>query len=99
MATKTRERPASPPPAGLPEIKHPATGTTNGNGNHAPAVFASIYAPDDTRALWHLAFRCPHCNGWHFGRTRDEAKVTGPRRARCGRLVVVVAARTYRGRG
>ena len=97
MATSTRERPASPPPAGHPDIKHPATGTTNGNRNRAPAAFASIYAPHPGRSLWWLTYICPWCGHGHLGRARDEAGITGPRKARCGRLVLLVAARTYRG--
>jgi hypothetical protein len=63
-----------------------------------PNAYASVYAPDATRALWHVAYKCPFCARHHFGRARTEAEVTGVRTSRCGRLVTVVAARVYRDR-
>lgn len=92
MGTRAKRGPAgSPIPAGR-------STDLSSSKRKPPVAFASVYAPDDSRAWWHLAFRCPACEGWHFGRTRDESKVTGPRRTRCGRTVIVKAARTYRGR-
>lgn len=100
MATRTLERPAraiTPQPTS-PELQGPPTGTANGNRNRAPVAFASIYAPCPGRSLWWLAYVCPWCGHGHLGRARDEADITGKRKARCGRLVTVLAARTYRGR-
>jgi hypothetical protein len=64
----------------------------------APAVYASVYAPCEGRHLWWLAYICPFCKLGHLGRARTEAEVEGPRRSRCGRMVVVRVARVYRGR-
>ena len=64
----------------------------------APAVYASVYAPCEGRHLWWLAYICPFCKLGHLGRARTEVEVEGPRRSRCGRLVVVRAARVYRSR-
>jgi len=59
---------------------------------------ASVYAPCSRRTLWAFAYVCPWCGLGHFGRARAEDDITGLRRSRCGRLVVVRAARVYRGR-
>ena len=59
---------------------------------------ASVYAPCPQRTLWGFAYVCPWCGLGHFGRAQTEDQVTGLRRSRCGRLVVVRAARVYRGR-
>ena len=59
------------------------------------AVRASVYAPHPGRSWWWLAYICPHCGAGHLGRARTEAEVPGPRRSRCGHLVVVVVARVY----
>ena len=67
-------------------------------GRRVPTVHASIYAPHPGRSWWWIAFVCPHCGSGHFGRAKSEDLVPGVRRARCGRLVRVLAARTYRGR-
>jgi hypothetical protein len=63
-----------------------------------PAVFASVYEPCEGRTQWAFAYICPWCHLGHLGRAKAEAEVTGPRRSRCGRLVVVRAARVYRSR-
>ncbi len=60
-------------------------------------VHASVYAPCEGRSWWWLAYVCPHCKAGHLGRARTEAQVPGVRRSRCGHLVVVIVARTYRG--
>jgi hypothetical protein len=59
---------------------------------------ASVYAPCPQRTLWAFAYVCPWCGLGHFGRAQTEEQITGLRRSRCGRLVVVRAARVYRGR-
>jgi hypothetical protein len=98
MTASTLESPARPSlPAGLPETKHPATGTTEADSSRPPIAFASIYAPCPGRSWWHLAYICPRCGHGHLGRARDEASISGPRKARCGRLVVLIPARVYRG--
>jgi hypothetical protein len=67
-------------------------------GRRVPSVFASVYEPCEGRTLWAFAYICPWCHLGHLGRARTEADVAGPRRSRCGRLVVVRAARVYRSR-
>jgi hypothetical protein len=62
-----------------------------------PVAFASQAAPCAGRALWHVMYSCGACGGTHFGRSPDEL-TTGKRLARCGRVVWLVIARTYRGR-
>jgi len=63
-----------------------------------PVVNASVYAPCEGRYLWAFAYICPLCKLGHLGRAKTEAEISGPRRARCGRLVVIRVARVYRGR-
>ena len=67
-------------------------------GGHVPAVFASVYEPCEGRTQWAFAYICPFCRSGHLGRAKTEAEVAGPRRSRCGRLVVVRAARVYQSR-
>jgi hypothetical protein len=62
-----------------------------------PVAFGSQAEPCAGRALWALMYRCGACGGTHFGRSREELS-TGKRTARCGRIVWLVIARTYRGR-
>jgi len=66
--------------------------------SRVPVVYASVYEPCEGRTQWAFAYICPWCRLGHLGRARTEAEVSGPRRARCGRLVVVRAARVYRSR-
>ena len=66
--------------------------------SRVPAVYASVYAPCEGRYLWAFAYICPFCKLGHLGRAKAEDKVSGPRRSRCGRLVVILVARVYRGR-
>lgn len=61
-------------------------------------AFASVYAPCLGRDWWWIAYLCPYCGAGHLGRARTEDRVAGVRRARCGGLVTIIAARTYRGR-
>lgn len=97
MGTRTRESPARRPPQ-LPT--GPATANTDTtNPNRGRAARASVFAPCPGRSWWWLAYICPWCGLGHLGRARDETQIPGPRKARCGRLVVILAARTYRGRG
>jgi hypothetical protein len=62
-----------------------------------PIASASLYEPAAGRTQWWLSIRCPHCGSVHLGRVRTESEAPGPRRAGCGRLVLVVVRRTYRG--
>ncbi len=62
-----------------------------------PVAFASQAEPCAGRTLWHAMYRCGACNGTHFARSREEL-TTGKRLARCGRVVWLVVARTYRAR-
>ena len=64
----------------------------------APAVYASVYEPCEGRTQWAFAYICPWCHLGHLGRAKTESAVAGPRRSRCGRLVLVRAARVYRSR-
>ena len=43
-------------------------------------------------------YQCGACGGTHFGRFPVQLK-TGKRLARCGKVVYLVIARTYRGTG
>lgn len=101
VAAKTLESPAgSAAPPGHHALQRPATGTNGtSDGNGPPFAFGSVYAPDEHRTCWWLAYICPWCGRGHIGRARDEAGITGRRKARCGRLITVLAARTYRGQG
>jgi hypothetical protein len=65
--------------------------------SRVPIVYASVYAPCEGRLLWAFAYICPWCKLGHLGRAKAEDEVSGPRRSRCGRLVVIRAARVYRG--
>jgi hypothetical protein len=89
-----------------PNIEVPATATSTpsvtdteelalGLRNRRPAVFGSLYAPCGRRRMWAVSFRCPHCGGVHFGRSRAP-DVGGVRRSGCGRLVWLVIVRVYR---
>ncbi len=69
-------------------------GADNVTAHRYPAAFASRYRPNAERRCWWIAYRCPRCNRAHFGRSNNEI-MGGLRRARCGRLVWVVIARTY----
>jgi hypothetical protein len=62
-----------------------------------PIAHASQAAPCAGRTQWHLMYQCGACGGTHFGRSPVELK-TGKRLARCGRVVWLVIARTYRPR-
>jgi hypothetical protein len=61
-----------------------------------PLAFASMAAPGPGRDWYHIMYPCTACGHTHFGRSPVEL-TTGPRRARCGRLVYLVIARVYRG--
>lgn len=62
-----------------------------------PLAFASQAAPCAGRTQWHVMYQCEACGCTHFGRSPIEL-TTGKRTARCGRVVWLVIARTYRGR-
>lgn len=62
-----------------------------------PIAHASQAAPCAGRTQWHIMYACTACGGTHFGRSPVELK-TGKRLARCGRVVWLVIARTYRAR-
>jgi hypothetical protein len=61
-----------------------------------PVAFASQAAPCANRTRWAVMYQCGACGGTHFGRSPVEL-TTGKRLARCGRVVWLVVARTYRG--
>jgi hypothetical protein len=60
-----------------------------------PVAHASQAAPSAGRRWWHVMYQCGACGGTHFGRSPVELK-TGKRLARCGRVVWLKIARTYR---
>lgn len=69
-----------------------------------PVAHVSLYAPHKGRRTWWFAFKCPACGFGHQGnltKATDEDSahraVMGVRRARCGKRVWLVVARTYRG--
>jgi hypothetical protein len=64
---------------------------------HLPTASASLYEPAANRTQWWISLRCPHCGSVHLGRVRAESEAAGPRRTGCGRMVLVVVRRTYRG--
>lgn len=66
--------------------------------SRVPAAYASIFAPAGKRTCWWATFRCPRCADSHFARARSAEDIVGPRRAGCGRRIVLIAARTYRSR-
>jgi hypothetical protein len=66
--------------------------------NRPPVAPASVFAPDGRRRLWHFTYPCRICGAYNFGRSRTLDDVTGLRRATCGHVVTVMAARTYTGR-
>lgn len=61
-----------------------------------PTAYGSVYGPCPGRSWFAISYRCPGCGGTHFGRSR-EAVASGPRRARCGRMLWLVVARVHRG--
>ncbi len=63
-------------------------------GRTRPKARASVYQPDPDRAWWHMAYACPRCKRWHFGKQSLPIE-DGPRVARCGRKVHLVVSRTY----
>lgn len=97
MAETTKGGPAvSRPPHDIPgQDSEP---TTDGTISRYPPAFASVYAPCVGRAQWLAVYQCPHCHAGHSGRARRFEDLPGLRRSRCGRLVWLVVARTYRGR-
>ena len=62
-----------------------------------PAVDASRSEPLPGRTWDGLSIRRPYCGG-HLGRVRHGAPSGGPKRIRCG-MVLVVVRRTYRRTG
>ena len=62
-----------------------------------PVAHASQAAPCAGRSTWHIMYQCGACGGTHFGRSPVELK-TGKRLARCGKVVWLKIARTYRPR-
>jgi hypothetical protein len=68
---------------------------TNVRVTQAPAplpVPASVLPPWGTRSWWWAWYPCPACCGTHMARSQTEDGLTSPRRARCGRQVVLSAA-------
>jgi hypothetical protein len=58
-----------------------------------PRRVTVVTLPPCGRRSWFAAsWPCPWCSGFHLSRARTEAELLGPRRAGCGRLVVLTAA-------
>ncbi len=73
-------------------------GSLNFERNRVPSAFASLFPPDGAgRKQWWVAYRCPHCEASHLGRSRERIQ-DGLRRSRCGRRIWLVISRTYRAR-
>lgn len=94
VVTRNRLNTADTRPA--PSVTPGAHNAAGPRGDLRPA-HASVYAPCAGRSHWWLAYVCPWCGHGHLGRARTEGEVPGPRRSRCGRLVLVLVARVYRG--
>jgi hypothetical protein len=106
--TENGRSPGRPPEARpLPESDSPSATTDalivrqrsgkrrEARGPRVPAVYASVYEPCEGRTQRAFAYICPWCHLGHLGRAKTEAEVRGPRRSRCGRLVLIRAARVY----
>jgi hypothetical protein len=78
-------------------VRHDGDGPRRTARGRRPLAFGSQAAPCEGRTQWAVMYQCGSCNGTHFGRSPVEL-TTGKRRARCGRIVWLVIARTYRGR-
>lgn len=66
--------------AGMPQVSGPLSVTV-------------VTLPPCARRSWYAAsWLCPWCDGFHLSRGRTEAELLGPRRAGCGRHVVLTAA-------
>jgi hypothetical protein len=79
-----------------PAVKDWCTSASRPRHRRLPSASASLYEPANGRTWWWLSIRCPHCGSVHLGRVRSQAEAPGPRRAGCGRMVVVIVRRTYR---
>lgn len=77
-------------------VRHAADAGQDAPRGGRPLAFASQAAPCSGRTQWALMYYCQACSGTHLGRSPVEL-ATGKRRARCGRMVWLVIARTYRG--
>lgn len=100
MPTKrSARRGANRPGATNTNTDSVARGTVTGELalNLRPVAYASLFAPAGRRRLWAMTYRCPLCHAGHLGRGETAEAVVGHRRSGCGRLVWVVAARTYSG--
>jgi hypothetical protein len=74
-----------------------AANVTPGKGKRRlPAAYGSVCGPCPGRSMFALSYRCPVCEGTHFGRSR-ETVASGPRRSRCGAMVWLVIKRVHRG--
>lgn len=54
-----------------------------------PAAYGIVYEPCPGRGMFALTFRCPICQGVHFGRSAEPV-ASGPRRSRCGTIWLVI---------
>jgi hypothetical protein len=61
-----------------------------------PTAYGAVYGPCPGRSWFALSYRCPVCEGTHFGRSR-ETVASGPRRSRCGAMIWLTIARVHRG--
>lgn len=64
----------------------------------APVARVSLYASAGRRRYWWVAYICPSCGSGHLGRLASPDAI-GTRRSGCGRMVRIVVARTYPGKG
>ena len=68
-----------------------AANVTPGKGKRRlPIAYGSVYDPCPGRGMFAISYRCPVCEGTHFGRSR-ETVASGPRRSRCGMVWLVIA--------
>lgn len=77
-----------------------ATVQPRSNGRHTSqrtTAYASVYGPCRGRSRWLAVYICPFCQSGHAAYARNLDEVPGRRRTRCGRLVRLIVARTYRG--
>lgn len=87
------------PGSGLPNavsVTNSTASVTDARGKaqaSGPRTVTVVTMPPCGRRQWFAAsWLCPRCSGFHLSRGRTEAELLGPRRAGCGRLVVLTAA-------
>jgi hypothetical protein len=105
--TQTKSRPGSPARTGsqaeaattatiaAPIVRRRADRRQVQRRNQPPLALASVFAPHGRRTWWWYTYACRTCAAHHFGRAPELDQVTGRRKAGCGHLVQIVAARVY----